>query len=204
MKAKELIRRLSAIFYVVAMTASLAIPTRADDGGDVVRGLFGLVLGSIATSRAKESWNAVDPDIRACMTKEGADPNRLAERGIMAQDNRVASYLSRCRSMVEMQKAERKREEDARLAQLAAREKRLKTAAAAEEARRSSIASKYNPETAKKILEGSVTKGMTREQVLDARGRPDSKDVIPPSDELWQYGGEQIAFTDGKVTYIGH
>jgi hypothetical protein len=36
---------------------------------------------------------------------------------------------------------------------------------------------------------------MTKEEVTAAKGVPDSRQVVPPSDELWKYGPDQVVIT---------
>lgn len=44
---------------------------------------------------------------------------------------------------------------------------------------------------------------MTTAEVLTARGEPIRKEVIPPDAELWHYAEGEVAFSQGKVTYVG-
>jgi hypothetical protein len=52
-------------------------------------------------------------------------------------------------------------------------------------------------------MAGSVIKDMTVEQVLLFRGAPIGKQVIPPDAELWRYANGEVAFSAGKVSYVG-
>lgn len=52
------------------------------------------------------------------------------------------------------------------------------------------------------IQAGRVLKDMTMPQVLQARGEPMRKEVIPPDAELWHYAGGEVAFSEGKVSYV--
>jgi len=52
------------------------------------------------------------------------------------------------------------------------------------------------------IAKGTVLQQMTMEQVIQARGEPDRKEVIPPDAELWHYPSGEVAFSAGKVTYV--
>ena len=49
---------------------------------------------------------------------------------------------------------------------------------------------------------GPVVSGMTMEQVLSVRGAPTRKEVIPPDMELWHYPASEVAFQNGKVSYV--
>ena len=44
---------------------------------------------------------------------------------------------------------------------------------------------------------------MATEEVLSARGEPIRKEVIPPDAELWHYAEGEVAFSQGKVSYVG-
>lgn len=57
-------------------------------------------------------------------------------------------------------------------------------------------------EIAAAIRAGTVLEGMTMEQVLSARGEPIRKEVIPPDAELWHYVEGEVAFSQGKVSYV--
>ena len=72
-----------------------------------------------------------------------------------------------------------------------------------EQARRRELVEKHGAEAADAILTGVVLKEMTTEQVLLARGTPERKEVIPPDAELWHYPAGEVAFSNGKVTYVG-
>lgn len=71
-----------------------------------------------------------------------------------------------------------------------------------EQARRRQLTETHGAETAEAILAATVLKGMTLEQVLLARGEPTRKEVIPPDAELWHYPGGEVAFSQGKVSYV--
>jgi hypothetical protein len=52
------------------------------------------------------------------------------------------------------------------------------------------------------IQAGTVLKDMTMPQVLQARGEPMRREVIPPDAELWHYADGEVAFSEGKVSYV--
>ena len=54
---------------------------------------------------------------------------------------------------------------------------------------------------AEAVAVGKVLKDMTMEQVRQARGEPNRKEVIPPDAELWHYHEGEVAFSAGKVSY---
>lgn len=49
---------------------------------------------------------------------------------------------------------------------------------------------------------GTVLKEMTAEQVLSVRGAPIRRERIPPDAELWHYAEGEVAFSQGKVSYV--
>jgi hypothetical protein len=71
-----------------------------------------------------------------------------------------------------------------------------------EDTRRRELTAKYGAEIAEAILAGTVVSGMTMEQVLLVRGDPTHKEVIPPDMELWHYPTSEVAFQNGKVSYV--
>lgn len=72
-----------------------------------------------------------------------------------------------------------------------------------QEKRRRELIAQHGPEVAEAILAGKVIKDMTFEQVLAVRGVPTNKQVIPPDAELWSYPDAEVAFSAGKVSYVG-
>jgi hypothetical protein len=76
-------------------------------------------------------------------------------------------------------------------------------AKAQKEERLSDLTAKYGADDAAYIVAGQVMMGMTTDEVLEARGRPGTKDIVPPSDELWGYSDTRIVLSNGKVTFIG-
>jgi hypothetical protein len=57
---------------------------------------------------------------------------------------------------------------------------------------------------AEAIIAGDVQMGMTTAEVLEAKGAPLREESFPPNYALWVYDSVRIAFTDGKVTHVGH
>ena len=72
-----------------------------------------------------------------------------------------------------------------------------------EDKRRRELTEQYEPEIAEAIIAKTVIKGMTFKQVLLIRGAPKGKEVIPPDAELWRYPDGEIAFSAGRVSYVG-
>jgi hypothetical protein len=71
-----------------------------------------------------------------------------------------------------------------------------------EQARRRALADAHGAEIADAILAGSVLEAMTMEQVMLARGAPVRTEEIPPDAALWHYADGEVAFADGKATYV--
>lgn len=196
--------------FVTAPVAQAQEPIRIDLGG-----FLGKLLNSGAVVEARKEWDKVDPKLKECLKNtQRIDPDQLAQKGISPTDRRIARNVDRCNERLARERRKTEEAERVRQAQLKAqkqardvarrkREASLKARKAAEESLRRDLVAKYGSEMAEIIITGKVVMGMTREQVAAARGNPARKDVIPPSDELWHYGSEQIAFTSGKVTYIG-
>ncbi len=59
------------------------------------------------------------------------------------------------------------------------------------------------PKTMETAAPGGVVKDMSAVEVLAARGAPIRKEAIPPDAELWYYPEGEVAFTGGKVSYVG-
>jgi hypothetical protein len=71
-----------------------------------------------------------------------------------------------------------------------------------EQARWRELAQQHGTEIADAIVGRVVLRGMTSVQVALARGVPARKDVIPPDAELWYYPDGEVAFAEGKVSYV--
>jgi outer membrane protein assembly factor BamE (lipoprotein component of BamABCDE complex) len=54
------------------------------------------------------------------------------------------------------------------------------------------------------IIAGIAEIGMSKDEVLEAKGEPRTRDSFPPNHELWAYDRYRIAFTEGRVSYAGH
>lgn len=52
------------------------------------------------------------------------------------------------------------------------------------------------------LKSGPLVGGMTTEEVLTAWGNPIRKEIIPPDMELWHYPTSDVAFQNGKVSYV--
>ncbi len=208
-KVAVLLACLLSVQFVPAHEASAGSSV---NGQELVKSIFGAIVGAAIIANAQKSWGKVDPNVRDCLaTQYGIAPNQLIQQGITAEDQRVAPYVQSCAQAVAQAILKQQEEQRALEAQQAAAEKarqdQLAAEAAAEaqkKAHHEELVAKYGIEMADAITAGQVRVGMTKDEVLAARGNPDKTEAIPPSDELWQYGPERIAISNGKVTYIGH
>lgn len=71
-----------------------------------------------------------------------------------------------------------------------------------EQRKRRELTATHGVDMAAAISAGTVLKGMSMEQVQLARGLPTRKEMIPPHEELWHYDAGEIAFANGKVSYV--
>lgn len=129
-----------------------------------------------------------------------------AQRLVNAIDKTVAERKREAQQQAARmaQAAEQKRLQEARAAAAEKAERqREQAAAAAKAAHRKEIEAKFPAEWVGDILAGQITKGMSEEAVLAARGTPVRKETIPPDLEMWTYRSERVVFTGGKVTYFG-
>ena len=65
------------------------------------------------------------------------------------------------------------------------------------------LAGKYGDAAADAIMQHKVLKDMNKDEVIEALGLPQSKQVVPPDDEMWRYVDTAVILINGKVTYIG-
>ena len=166
------------------------------------------VLNSAQISAAKKSWSAEDASTKTCLRQHyNIDTEALAQSGVTTSDNRVVQPLTQCRQEAQL---ERRQRETAEQAQRERQREKARAAANARKAqeeaaqmRQQELVDKYGAEHAALISSGKVKIGMRKDEVRDARGEPDRREFVPPTDELWYYGNDQIIISAGKVTYIG-
>ena len=179
---------------------------RADqsaDAGKILEGLFGLAIGATQIQAAKKSWQKVDEEVQQCLIdKYKIYPAQLARNGIKATDRRVVPYIQECQRKIAQAQFEQQQkiqaEERARQEKMAAEQAELERL----EARKKMLTEKYGAEAADAIMNGRVLVGMSREEVIEARGNPDRVMKVPPSDEMWSYGSDRIILIDGKVSSV--
>lgn len=147
----------------------------------------------------KLSWMEVDDAVKQCLIgKYNISPDELAKKRIKATDRRIARRIESCREDIEKIRLQKEHEEGERQAEMAAQAEAKKR----KEARRRDLTAKYGPEIADAIVSGRVLIGMTKSQVIEARGQPDRIEKIPPNDELWIYDDDRIVFEGERVTYV--
>ncbi|MDE2184966.1 MAG: hypothetical protein KGJ78_18280 [Alphaproteobacteria bacterium] len=134
-----------------------------------------------AITAAQNAWNALDPQLRQCVSDRGLNADQLAQNGIGPDDMSLNGAVQSCRDQIAQ-----------------AEQARLRA-----EARHRDLVARFGSDEAADIEAGRVTVGMSKAAVLEARGRkPDHKDIIPPDDEMWVYDNERISISKGKVTYV--
>ena len=183
-----------------------------DLGTMIVQGIVGLFSRASAISHAKKAWLQIDAETQQCVaSKVGAQPNDMMNNGIGPDDARVAPSIEACRNEAEQAKAREAQSAADRTAQAAAARKARRqarlvaaTAKTAPESPHRDLTARYGTTTASVVASGQVRVGMTRDQVSAVRGAPARKESVPPDYELWHYASGDIAFTNGRVSYIGH
>ncbi|HEX4860731.1 MAG TPA: hypothetical protein VFV07_05805 [Rhizomicrobium sp.] len=161
----------------------LSVPAAADgdDGG-----FFGRVLNSIQQSAARAAWQNVDPGIQSCLqSRYNLDPATLASQGIGPGDPRVSPDIDNCQQIAEGQPPNDQPQQDP--------QERLKE-----------LTHKYGAKAAKKIAAGNIDIGFTQDEVVDAWGNPDDRKGGAKGKEIWVYGQDNVTFTRGKVSAVGH
>ena len=200
---------LICVFVVLAGTATPAI---AADTGRVVEGIFGALIDTAREGEAGNAWQKINVEVKTCLSKRiNTTIGQLAQEAIYPTDSRLRYYMQTCEQQVV--EANARLQQERRLARLRRKqEKTAKEAAAVRNAhikaqrrvRRHELIAKYGAKMASAIEARRIRIGMTKEETIAAIGEPNSREVIPPSNELWSYGTKRIAFTSGKVTYVGN
>lgn len=152
-----------------------------DDGG-----FFGRVLNSIQQGAARAAWQGVDPAVQNCLqSKYNVNPADLGTQGIGPGDPRVSQYVDNCQQLVSQGDGGGQAQVDPaeRMKELTAR---------------------YGAKAAKKIASGNIDIGFTQDEVTDAWGNPDDRRQGSKGKEIWVYGQDNVTFTRGKVSAVGH
>lgn len=190
----------------VMMAGSLsATPARAQDAGRAIGGIFSAIIKGAIIENARKKWMAVDEEVQLCLIRSyGIQPAQLVQHGVGPDQKNVAPYVNACQQSVD---EVHRRQQEIVAARMAEEEKAKEEAEAAKaraEARHKRLVAKYGENLAVAVEDRRVLVGMTKDAVLEARGQPDSRGLIPPDDELWVYGSDRVVLSAGKVTYVGH
>jgi len=120
-----------------------------------------------------------------------------ARRAADAERARLAAEADRARQAADAERS--------RLAALDAERARKadEDAKAQREARNRELVAKFSQDVAAAILAGDVRKGMPKDAVILARGRPMRVEAVPPDDEMWFYPTGKVGITAGAVSYVG-
>ncbi len=221
-------RSRAGVVLCILLATWIAVSNAAQAQNDTtIPGIFGAIIRAALIESARKSWLKVDPNVRQCLVQRyNISPDQLYQQGIKATDSRVVQYVQACQQAIaqareQQQEQQRIQEEQQRAAaaqaeaereaqEKAARDAenaRLEAAAQAEaqkKAKRAALVAKYGSTIADEIMSGTIVKGMTTDQVLEARGEPDRRESFPPDSELWSYGADRIGFYKGHVTHVGH
>lgn len=188
-----------------AVFATAARAEYRENGELICTGAMARMFNKSIIESTQRAWAQVDPDVRSCLVRSNLNPANFADRCIKPDDHRAAQYVNACRQLVERDRQAREAEQRRVAAQNEARERERRAAAAVraqQDARKRELVAKYGAETADAILAGKIIKDMGQEEVMEMRGAPLRKDVIPPHYELWVYADARVAFGNGKVTYV--
>jgi hypothetical protein len=211
---KERKRFVFALACVLLMdgvpAAAFAEPN--DLGNTIIQGIVGLFSRASAISHAKDAWLQIDASTQECVAqKSGAQPHDLMNNGIGPDDARVGPYIEACRQEAAQAAArEAQSAADRTTSAGGARKVRRRArptvaaTAPAQKANHRDPVSSSGAVAASVVQSGQIRIGMTRDQVSAARGAPARKEAVPPDYELWHYAAGDIAFTNGRVSYIGH
>jgi hypothetical protein len=200
------------LICVLAVLAGTTAPAVASDAGGIVGGIFGALIGTVREGEARNNWQKVNGEVKICLSKRiNTTISQLVQKAIYPTDPRLRSYMQACEQQVAEANAQlqqerriaglRREQEEAAKEAAAVRNARAR---AQKVARHRELVAKYGAKIASDIEAGQVRIGMTKEATIAAIGKPNSREVVPPSNELWSYGTKRIAFTNGKVTYVGN
>ena len=179
-------------------------------GGDVeqcVQQRVGMPISQLAQQCVEPSDRRIAGQVQSC--RQAVAQARAQQRA--AEAAHEAQLKAQREAQEKAAAAQEEAASRARAAQQAVLERQRKAAEAAAaqakaraEAYRQELVDRYGQDHADAILAQKVLKGMSMDEVTDARGRPDSKVIVPPEDdEMWRYGADRIVFLKGKVTYVG-
>jgi hypothetical protein len=198
-----------SLVAAIVLAGALVLPGAAfaQDLGNAVANAIINSINRATINRASQSWDAVDKDVQTCLTTQhNLDISQLIQSGIGAADRRVRDPVAACNQFVAQQRVISQQQEQQRVeaeqAAAALAAEQAQRAEADRDARRQQLVTRYGATTANAILSGHVLVGMNREQVLAARGEPNRREQLTPTDEMWHYGGERVVFANGRVTFV--
>ena len=196
-----------ALAVLAAACALAPGGARAQDLGDAIANAIINSINRATINRAQQSWDAVDKDVQDCLARQyRINVPQLIQQGVGANDRRLRTQLANCGQYVEQQRLIAAQQEQARLeaeaAAAAQRAEEQRMAELAREARRSDLITRHGPTIGEAIYSGRVLVGMSREQVIEARGQPSRREQLTPTDEIWYYGGLRVGFANGRVRFV--
>lgn len=145
---------------------------------------------------AQGQINAAEEAQRAEAQRRQDEAAALEQRR-QEEAERQRREAAAAREREEAKAAATRRQEEAKIAAV----KRQQAEAAA--ARKRELVSRFGEGAAGAILNGKVIKGMTKEAVIAAIGKPLSQVSASSSEEMWRYPSQQVIFNNGKVSYVG-
>jgi hypothetical protein len=203
--------KIAILFAVACFVAD--VPAHAQTWGD----LLGAIIQKGMVDNAIKKWTEVDPEIRQCLANNyGLNVAQLAQNAVTPDDWRLKNQMQYCaqvvaqaRALAEQQRlaaiAEQQRRDEAEHMAQEEEAKRQAAARAEVQARHNSLVAKFGSSQADAIEKGKVTIGMSKDAVIASRGQPSEKQVIPGGrDEMWIYGSQRVAISNGKVTFVEH
>jgi hypothetical protein len=151
---------------------------------------------------------AGDRDVAASTARA---QNLLQANGQLAEDaaRRAAAakaeadrQAAAAKADADRQAAANRAEADRAAAAAKSRQSAAAAAKAAQDAKRRAAITRYGPDAADAILAGKVKIGMTRAQVVAAKGQPSQAKSVGPGEEILSYGATRIVLLNGRVTSI--
>ncbi len=130
----------------------------------------------------------------------GAEGQLAAEEEARAAA--AAEAAARQAEQARLAEAKAKRAAEAAAAKTEQAAEDARRAEAARAAKRAELVARHGAAFAAAIEAGAVSAGMSPQQVIEARGQPDAKEIITPTEEIWRYGGERVMFANGRVTFV--
>lgn len=86
---------LCTAFLVFAAPSSIQA-----DSGNTVGKIFGAIIGGVQKAEARKSWDAVDPEVLACLKFAGLNVDLAIQKAIPATHPQLAPYVEQCQKRV--------------------------------------------------------------------------------------------------------